>query len=448
MSVSYDIVQIKDRLPALSEIMAKDGHALRRSGSAMFMCCPFHEEKSASCSVDDATGRFHCFGCGAGGDAFDYYQKSRDLSFQDSLAALAGIAGVGPMQVDHRRTTPAPKPVPAEEAAPEPLRGQELTRWHEACDRLIASEAEVKRIADWRGIDPECVRWAAERGLIGSFEYWGVRREAFLVEMPAAEGHGRLPVAVHVRLAAGSRGNETASKQAWHFTPKGRGSWPFVIGNPSTADHVFLLEGQWDALALVSVMGWHQRETWPKVAVVGLRGASSGAKFLKHEINPKAQVFAFADADGAGARWFVNKGDFIDVKGKPVEVREDGLLTKLGERVRAVTAFWPTTDKTDLNDLVKSGELDRDMLLFHLQPLMLSANAKPKGPTFAQWCKKQLKAADPLGGAARYVAADKKKPTGRRPLRTWERHWQKSKVPSDLFGDLALAWNQYRSECH
>lgn len=453
MSTTYDIVRIKELLPPLSELLEKDGHTLRRSGSAMFMRCAFHEEKSASCHVDDATGRFHCFGCGAGGDAFDFYQQSRGLSFQEALAALAGIAGVGPQMADTPMTRPAPKPLPAEEALPDPMSGADLARWQEACDRLLASEAEISRIAEWRGIDPECVRWAAGRGLMGSYTYWGVVREAFLVEMPAPQGGGLLPVSVHCRLAAGSRGNELSGKQAWHFTPKKRGAWPFIIGNLATADYIFALEGQWDALALVSMMGWHRKEEWPSIALVGLRGATSGAKLLLHEINPKAQVIAFADADLAGSGWFVNKGDLVWVKDrehgrKQVEAREDGLLTKLHGRCRAVTAFWPTTDKTDLNDLIKSGELTRPLLLAYIQPLMVTARTKPKGPTFARWCKAKVKTTDPvISRAALFVTLDKKKPTGRRPLRAWETHWRKSKVPEDLFGDLALTWNQYRADC-
>lgn len=451
MSVTYDIVRIKELLPPLSELLEKDGHTLRRSGSALFMRCAFHEEKSASCHVDDATGRYHCFGCGAGGDAFDFWQQSRGLNFQEALAALAGIAGVGPQMADAPLTKPAPKPA-AEESLPDPMTGDELARWQQACDRLLGSEPEVCRIAEWRGIDPDCVRWAAKRGLMGSYHYWGLLREAFLVEMPAPMAAGMLPVSVHVRLAAGSRGNELSGKQAWHFTPKKRGAWPFIIGSLATADYIFITEGQWDALALVSVMGWHRKDEWPKIAVVGLRGATSGAKMLLHEINPKAQVIAFADADQAGSGWFVNKGDLVWVQDKvlgrkQVEAREDGLLTKLHGRCRAVSAFWPTTEKTDLNDMIKSGELTRPLLLGYIQPLMVTAKTKPKGPTFAAWCKKHVKAEAPIGPAARYVVADKKKPSGRRPLRAWENHWRKSQVPEDLFGDLALTWNHYRTAC-
>lgn len=427
---TYDIVRIKAQLPALSELFTRDGHALRRVGTAMFVCCPLHEEKSPSCQVDDAQGRFHCFGCGAGGDIFDYWQKSRGLSFSDSLAQLAGIAGVGPQIGESGAwVKPTAKPPKPEEAPSAPMTGDALARWHQSCDRLTADESELQRIAQWRGIHPECIRWAAGRGLIGSYEYWGARREAFLVEAPSPSG--LLPVSVHIRLHPYSRGNDHA-KASWRFDPAKCGSWPFLIGDLATAEHIFLLEGQWDALALTSVMGWWRKEIWPAIAVVGLRGSTSGARLLKHKINPKAQIFAIADADGAGARWF----------------EEDGLLARLHPLVRHVTAFWPTTEKADLNDLVKAGELDRPTLLAFLQPLMATSRTRTRGPTFGKWCREHQKDPEPIGPAAAYILSDTRKPKGRRPLKDWDRHWRKTQVPADLYADLCLTWESYRAACH
>lgn len=426
---SYDIVRIKEKLPAISELMARQGHTTRKVGTAMFMCCPFHEEKSPSCQIDDTLGRFHCFGCGKGGDAFDYWQHARGLSFQDSLAELAGIAGVGPEFHGQGRdyVKPAPR-VKEPEKAPDPLTGPALATWQHACDSLSSDPQEIARIAAWRGIDPAAIAFAARRGLMGQYRYMGHDREAFLVEMPSPIG--LVPVSVHIRIAPGTRGNENSTKASWRFDPAKCGSWPFLIGDPAAADHIFLLEGQWDALALVSVMGWHLKERWPRVAVIGLRGSTSGAKLMLHEINPAAQLFAIADADGAGARWF----------------EDDGLLAQLHGRVKHLHAFWPTTEKHDLNDLVKSGELDRATLLSYLQPLMVQ-RPKPRPPTFAAWCKEHTADPEPIARAATYVIYDKAKPKGRRPLRDWERHWTKCQVPSDLHADLSLLWQNYKAAC-
>jgi hypothetical protein len=421
--MKYDIARIKSSLPAISTFFERDGISVRRSGSARFACCPFHEEKTPSCQVDDDTGRFHCFGCGAGGDALDYLQKTWGTSLQDTLARLAASQGILPETTPHN----APKATPRRQDDPiEPMTGIQLARWHEACERLQRAEGEIHRIATWRGIDPECVRWAAHRGLMGSYLWWDQSREAFLVEMPSPKG--LLPVSVHIRLAPGSKGHHGRDgKASWNFDPKKRGAWPFVIGDPATADYLFLLEGQWDALALVSVMGWHRRETWPPVAIIGLRGSTSGAKLLAHTLNPKARLFAIADADGAGAAWF----------------KETGILSRLHGIVRDVVAFWPTEHKQDFNDLVKSGDLTREILLHYLLPLM--PLRKGRGPTFLRWCRERASTKDAIGRAATYVIRDTARPKNRRPLRDWDRHWRKSKVPEDLYHDLCAAWHAYIS---
>lgn len=442
---TYDISRIKSMLPSLSEMFNRDGRTLRKMGSTQFAPCPVHEEKTPSCQVDDRTGRFHCFGCGAGGDIFDYWQRTRELSFQDALAQLAFLAGVGPQTSSSPLTAPKLAPAPAPEKI-EPLAGAGLQRWQDACDRLLGSEAEIQRIASWRGISADCVRWAARQGLFGIYVWWDLPREAFLVEMPVEDG--RIPVSVHIRLAPGTKGNPE-KKQIWNFNPKKCGSWPFVVGDPATADYIFVLEGQWDALALISTMGWYAREKWPRIAVFGIRGASGGNKLLAHTLNPKAKVFAVADSDGAGASWFQNKGDIITIQdkltGRPreIEVREDGLLTKLHDRVRDVIAFWPTETKQDLNDLVKSGELDRETMLHYIMPHM--PLRKGRGLTFRAWCEKHQYHPE-FSTAAQYVLADTGKPKGRRPLKDWERHWTKSRVPSDLYTDLCLAWQRHVDE--
>ena len=125
----------------------------------------------------------------------------------------------------------------------------------------------------------------------------------------------------------------------------------------------------------------------PRIAVIGLRGATSGRKLLLHAINPRAQLFAIVGSDGAGAKCF----------------QEKGLLDLLHERVRVITALWPNTEKSDLNDLVKSGELDRDTLLSVIQPLMIHPRPKPRPPTFAKWSQAHKKDPEPTGPTATFV---------------------------------------------
>ncbi|BDR54961.1 DNA primase [Bombiscardovia apis] len=63
---------------------------LKPSGSGTYMgLCPFHDEKSPSFSVRPALGAWHCFGCGLGGDVFDYVKKTENVEFGDAIEILA-----------------------------------------------------------------------------------------------------------------------------------------------------------------------------------------------------------------------------------------------------------------------------------------------------------------------------------------------------------------------
>ena len=67
---------------------------LKRSGTNYFACCPFHNEKSPSFSVNSVKQFFHCFGCGESGDAITFVMKYNGLDFIDAVKSLATGAGV------------------------------------------------------------------------------------------------------------------------------------------------------------------------------------------------------------------------------------------------------------------------------------------------------------------------------------------------------------------
>ena len=56
--------------------------------------CPFHNEKSPSFTVSDEKGFFHCFGCGAHGDAIGFAMRAENLSFPEAVERLAAEAGI------------------------------------------------------------------------------------------------------------------------------------------------------------------------------------------------------------------------------------------------------------------------------------------------------------------------------------------------------------------
>ena len=67
---------------------------LIKAGREWKACCPFHQEKTPSFTVNDEKGFYHCFGCGAHGDAIRFLTDQRGLPFIDAVKELAGKAGM------------------------------------------------------------------------------------------------------------------------------------------------------------------------------------------------------------------------------------------------------------------------------------------------------------------------------------------------------------------
>jgi len=67
---------------------------LERKGRVFWGICPFHKEKSPSFKVENERRTFHCFGCGAGGDAFKWLRETEGLNFPEAVQQLADLAGV------------------------------------------------------------------------------------------------------------------------------------------------------------------------------------------------------------------------------------------------------------------------------------------------------------------------------------------------------------------
>lgn len=83
----------------LSSIFARFGFKVAGKGVG-FALCPFHGERSGSCKVDDRRGKFHCFGCGEGGDHFDAIMHFKSLNFPQAVEDMGGVRPVTP---DDRR---------------------------------------------------------------------------------------------------------------------------------------------------------------------------------------------------------------------------------------------------------------------------------------------------------------------------------------------------------
>jgi DNA primase len=124
---------------------------LTKAGREWKACCPFHNEKTPSFTINDEKHFYHCFGCGAHGDAIRFLTEARGLPFMDAVKELAGKAGL---------EVPAPDPRARERAE----RTASLTdvmasvqAWY--ADQLRGSEgAEARDYLKKRGISDTQVK--------------------------------------------------------------------------------------------------------------------------------------------------------------------------------------------------------------------------------------------------------------------------------------------------
>ncbi|HEY8034935.1 MAG TPA: DNA primase [Methylobacter sp.] len=72
-----------------------DSHVpLKKTGNNFVARCPFHTEKTPSFSVNRKKQFFHCFGCGASGNAISFLMDFNHLDFVEAVEDLAGFAGL------------------------------------------------------------------------------------------------------------------------------------------------------------------------------------------------------------------------------------------------------------------------------------------------------------------------------------------------------------------
>ena len=93
MGIAEDDIQRVRASVTLSDLVSPHTQ-LRRTGRSQVGLCPFHSERTGSFSVNDETGRYMCFGCGAKGDVFTFVQETQHLDFVAAVEFLAGKAGI------------------------------------------------------------------------------------------------------------------------------------------------------------------------------------------------------------------------------------------------------------------------------------------------------------------------------------------------------------------
>lgn len=137
-----------DRLLARTDIveLVETRVPLKKAGREFSACCPFHSEKTPSFTVSPAKQFYHCFGCGAHGNAIGFLMEYEHLSFPEAVEELARIAGLElPQRIEH-----------------DPGRHDDLLEVVAAADRFfrqqLRSHPQRQRAIDYlrrRGVDGE-----------------------------------------------------------------------------------------------------------------------------------------------------------------------------------------------------------------------------------------------------------------------------------------------------
>ena len=172
-----------DELRARTPIAAVIGRKTKlvRSGRQLKACCPFHGEKTPSFYVYD--DHFHCFGCGAHGDAISFVMQAEGRSFLEAVEGLASEAGLE-----------VPRQAPADRVRAE--RAKTLTDMLDAAQRVYVSRLrapegrEALAYLRGRGLTEETI---ADHGLGWSGEGRGallaeLRQQGFTPELVAEAG--------------------------------------------------------------------------------------------------------------------------------------------------------------------------------------------------------------------------------------------------------------------
>jgi DNA primase len=124
---------------------------LKRGGANWMGLCPFHSEKSPSFSVSPSKQFFHCFGCGASGDAIRFLTEHLGLSFVEAVRDLAGRVGLA---------------VPEEQVSEQERQRRDTLRQR----RQTLSEVLSKAAGFYREqlrASPRAIAYLKQRGLTG-----------------------------------------------------------------------------------------------------------------------------------------------------------------------------------------------------------------------------------------------------------------------------------------
>jgi DNA primase len=262
----------------LSAIIGKSVK-LTKKGKEFAGCCPFHSEKTPSFTVNDEKGFYHCFGCGAHGDAIRWLVDRQGLQFMDAVRDLATAAG---MDVPAKSAEAQTRDVQVTSAA------DTLTIAAGWFQQQLARADDVRNTLGARGIDMEASQKfglgfaPAKKGIAGCGAAIAALAAVNLVEedarsgawrdffrnrimIPVHDARGRMagfagrlyearPSAVTAAPGSGAAPKYINSRESSHFA---KGDLLFNLHRAAPASRsarrLVIVEGQLDVIALDTI---------------------------------------------------------------------------------------------------------------------------------------------------------------------------------------------------
>jgi hypothetical protein len=299
----YDSGPDTDRLKAAVSIVTVIGETvhLRRVGRQFIANCPFHLEKTPSFRVypeqPGRAGHFHCYGCGAHGDVFDWLRLARGLSFRGALEYLGGNpnASSGTTRTGYFQCH-------------EPMHSDDCGVDHRDDGETNRRREDASRI--WReAVDPHGT----------PAEVYLAHRGVRLPDAPVLRFHGRCPrksdaLPAMVALMTDALGGAPTGVHRTYLLPDGSGKAKVqpakmmlgtagvirLVDDEEIGIGLGLAEGIESGLACIQVIGWGP--VW---------AAASAGAIRKFPVIAATTLNIFCDHDAAGlsaardcaARW-------------------------------------------------------------------------------------------------------------------------------------------------
>ncbi len=337
---------------------------LKRTGENWKGLCPFHTEKTPSFTVNPKRNIYHCFGCGAGGDAFSFLMRQDRVAFPEAVRTLAERAGVALPSAGSR--------------APE------VDGKLEALRRVMAQAAEFYRQSLWerggekarayleqRGVDLEVAKrfglgYAPEswNALLGVMAKQGIGEDALVqaglalarqngpgfydrfrgrLLFPIRDVQGRV-VAFGGRALSGEEPKYLNSPETPLYV---KGQMLYALDVAKTAirerGRAIIVEGYLDCLMA------HQHGFGETVAALGTAFTPAQLGLLRRYAD---EVLALFDADAAGQKASTRleemMNDVMDLQNLGWSVARTGGFEKAGHLPIRVTLLPPGHDPDSL----------------------------------------------------------------------------------------------------